>query len=79
MQVGGSTPHCCQVRHAWLTIHWLPAGVADLWDSNDMWAPPLFNALAAKDCYIRDVHYIVKDGKVVSVDEFTGRAIPNRR
>ena len=29
--------------------------------------------------YQRDVDYIVKDGEVVIVDEFTGRTMPGRR
>jgi preprotein translocase subunit SecA len=36
-------------------------------------------ALRAKEFYVRDVDYVVKDGKVVIVDEFTGRMMPGRR
>ncbi len=36
-------------------------------------------ALRAHAIYQRDVHYIVKDGQVVIVDEFTGRTMPGRR
>ena len=36
-------------------------------------------ALRAKEFYRRDVEYLVTDGKVVIVDEFTGRLMPGRR
>ncbi len=36
-------------------------------------------ALRARAIYRRDVDYIVKDGQVVIVDEFTGRTMPGRR
>jgi len=37
------------------------------------------SALRAHAIYRRDVDYIVKDGEVVIVDEFTGRTMPGRR
>jgi len=36
-------------------------------------------ALRARHMYERDSDYIVKDGKVVIIDEFTGRMMPGRR
>jgi preprotein translocase subunit SecA len=36
-------------------------------------------ALKAHEFFQRDVDYIVKDGKVIIVDEFTGRLMPGRR
>ena len=36
-------------------------------------------ALRAHALYRRDVEYLVKDGQVVIVDEFTGRTMPGRR
>ena len=36
-------------------------------------------ALRAHAMYRRDVEYVVKDGEVVIVDEFTGRTMPGRR
>src|SRR5207247_1172501 len=36
-------------------------------------------ALPAKELYQRDVDYIVKDGEVLIVDEFTGRILAGRR
>ncbi|QUH04841.1 preprotein translocase subunit SecA [Saccharopolyspora erythraea] len=39
----------------------------------------LNNALKAKELYKRDKDYIVRDGEVVIVDEFTGRILHGRR
>ncbi|MCD4756633.1 SEC-C domain-containing protein [bacterium] len=39
----------------------------------------LDNALKAKELYQRDDKYMVRDGEVVIVDEFTGRAMSGRR
>lgn len=39
----------------------------------------LDNALKAKELYLRDEEYLVRNGEVVIVDEFTGRALPGRR
>ncbi len=36
-------------------------------------------ALRAHALYQRDDHYIVRDGEVIIVDEFTGRTLPGRR
>ncbi|MCM8800037.1 MAG: preprotein translocase subunit SecA [Candidatus Omnitrophica bacterium] len=36
-------------------------------------------ALRAKEFFKRDVDYVVKDGQVIIVDEFTGRLMPGRR
>jgi preprotein translocase subunit SecA len=37
------------------------------------------NALTAKEAYRRDHEYVVKDGQVIIVDEFTGRLMYGRR
>ena len=39
----------------------------------------LHQALRAHSCYKRDVEYVVKDGQVIIVDEFTGRLMFGRR
>jgi len=36
-------------------------------------------ALRAKEFFKKDVDYVIKDGKVIIVDEFTGRLMPGRR
>ena len=54
-------------------------GVKDLYDPADPWAHFLLNAVKAKEIFIKDVNYIVKNGEVVIVDEFTGRVLQGRR
>ena len=39
----------------------------------------IHNALRAHHLFKRDVDYVVKDGQVIIVDEFTGRLMPGRR
>jgi len=39
----------------------------------------VYQALRAHTLFTRDVDYVVKDGEVVIVDEFTGRQMPGRR
>ncbi len=53
--------------------------VEDLYNPEDPWAHFVFNALKAKELFIKDVNYIVRDDEVVIVDEFTGRVMPGRR
>jgi preprotein translocase subunit SecA len=53
--------------------------VKDLYDLQDPWAPYIFNAIKAKELFIKDIHYIVKDEEVLIVDEFTGRVMVGRR
>jgi preprotein translocase subunit SecA len=53
--------------------------VKDLFDPKDPWAHYIFNAIKAKELFIKDVNYIVRNGEVVIVDEFTGRVMPGRR
>jgi len=60
------------------------AGVIDpesgLYDSKNLAVVHHLNAaLRANAIYHRDVDYIVRDGEVVIVDEFTGRTLPGRR
>ncbi|MEG4318983.1 MULTISPECIES: preprotein translocase subunit SecA [unclassified Microcoleus] len=55
-------------------------GVTDLYDPADPWAHYIFNAIKAKELFIKDINYIVNlDREVVIVDEFTGRVMPGRR
>ena len=54
-------------------------GVEDLYNPQDPWAHYITNALKAKELFVRDVNYIVRDGEAVIVDEFTGRVMPGRR
>ncbi len=54
-------------------------GVNDLFDPKDPWAHYIFNAIKAKELFTADVNYIVRNGEVVIVDEFTGRVLAGRR
>jgi preprotein translocase subunit SecA len=55
-------------------------GVRNLYDiSNTELVHHILQALRAHHFYKRDDQYIVQDGKVVIVDEFTGRIMPGRR
>ena len=39
----------------------------------------VLQALKAKEFFVNDVDYVVRDGEVIIVDEFTGRMMPGRR
>jgi preprotein translocase subunit SecA len=54
-------------------------GVRDLYNPEDPWAHYILNAVKAKELFKRDVNYIVRDGEIIIVDEFTGRVLPGRR
>ncbi len=46
---------------------------------NEDWPHFIENALRAKELYTRDREYVVEEGEVVIVDEFTGRKMTGRR
>ena len=55
-------------------------GVENLYDPRNIETLHHINqALKAHTLFKRDVDYIVKDGEVIIVDEFTGRLMPGRR
>jgi preprotein translocase subunit SecA len=55
-------------------------GVENLYDPANMdLVHHVVKALQAHALYKRDVDYVVKDGEVIIVDEFTGRLMPGRR
>ncbi len=55
-------------------------GVDNLYDpSNIDLVHHVLQALKAHHLFHRDVDYVIKDGKVIIVDEFTGRLMPGRR
>lgn len=51
---------------------------AGLWRSRLARNELVTQALCALHIYLRDIHYVVIDGKVVIVDESTGRLMPDR-
>ncbi|HVR28260.1 MAG TPA: preprotein translocase subunit SecA [Thermoanaerobaculia bacterium] len=55
-------------------------GLKNLYDMENMDVLHGVNqGLRAHHLFKRDVHYLIKDGQVVIVDEFTGRMMPGRR
>ncbi len=55
-------------------------GVENLYDLNNaILSHHLDQALKAHNLFEKDVHYVVRDGQVVIVDEFTGRLSEGRR
>jgi preprotein translocase subunit SecA len=55
-------------------------GVTNLWDPSNMDVLHHVNqGLRAHTLFQRDVEYVVNDGQVIIVDEFTGRLMPGRR
>ena len=55
-------------------------GVSNLYEpSNIELVHHVLQGLRAHHLYKRDVEYVVKDGEVIIVDEFTGRIMPGRR
>ena len=54
-------------------------GVKDLFDINTQYAHHLLQALKAKELFVKDTDYVVKNGEVMIVDEFTGRLMEGRR
>lgn len=54
--------------------------VGNLYDPKNIeWVHAINQALKAHTLFQRDVDYVVKDGEVMIVDEFTGRLMPGRR
>lgn len=55
-------------------------GIGNLYaPENSMLVSYLNNALKAKELFIRDKDYIIRNGEVLIVDEFTGRVLAGRR
>ena len=55
-------------------------GLTNLWDPSNMEVLHHVNqSLRAHSLFQRDVDYVINDGQVIIVDEFTGRLMPGRR
>lgn len=52
---------------------------SNLYSISDPWAQYITNAIKAKELFLKDRHYIVRNEEVVIVDEFTGRIMNGRR
>jgi preprotein translocase subunit SecA len=55
------------------------AGVKNIYEENSDLPRYMENAIKAQVIFQRDKDYIVKNGEVIIVDEFTGRQMPGRR
>ena len=53
--------------------------VDELFDMKTQYAHHLLQALKAKELFIKDTDYVVKDNQIMIVDEFTGRIMEGRR
>lgn len=51
----------------------------DLYNISDPWITYIINAIKARSLFLKNVNYIVQNNRVVIVDEFTGRIMPDRR
>jgi len=56
----------------------LTGNLGGLWKGNRRALEIINQALTAKELYLLDQHYVIDKGKVVIVDEFTGRLMPDR-
>ena len=53
--------------------------IQDLYDPRDPWIPYVINSIKANALFFNNVHYIVQNNRIIIVDEFTGRIMPDRR
>ena len=56
----------------------LTSGLGGFWKGTRRCLEMVNQALTAKELYLKDKHYVIDDGKIVIVDEFTGRLMPDR-
>nr|YP_010276942.1 preprotein-translocase subunit a [Thalassionema bacillare]UHY40465.1 preprotein-translocase subunit a [Thalassionema bacillare]UHY40852.1 preprotein-translocase subunit a [Thalassionema bacillare]UHY41110.1 preprotein-translocase subunit a [Thalassionema bacillare] len=49
-----------------------------LFDTDNPWIPFIKNALRAETLFFKDINYIIQNNRIVIVDEFTGRIMPDR-
>nr|QCI07563.1 Preprotein-translocase subunit a [Nitophyllum punctatum] len=54
-------------------------GINNLYDINNPWIKYIINALKAKELFIQNKDYIIKNSRIIIVDEFTGRIMEDRR
>jgi len=77
-----------RLRHQDRDVEWLVAGIERIeqwrgqlpgpWRGRSRAEDLMRQAVLARDCFIRDQHYVVLDDQVVIVDEGTGRSMPGR-
>merc|ERR1712176_431462 len=54
-------------------------GIEDLYNLENPWIPYIVNAIKADSLFTNNVHYIIQNDRIIIVDEFTGRIMPDRR
>ena len=54
------------------------ARLSGIWRGTDRRLEVIKQALVAREFFLRDKQYVIKDGKLIIVDEFTGRQMPQR-
>ena len=53
--------------------------ISDLYNPKDPWIPYIVNSLKANSLFFNNIHYIIQNDRIIIVDEFTGRIMPDRR
>jgi len=72
--------HTCHLTDEGVRVAEKLAGVESFFTAGNMeWPHLIDNALKAHYLYKRDVNYLVENGEVIIVDEFTGRKMPGRQ
>jgi preprotein translocase subunit SecA len=59
-------------------VETLSAKLGEEWGSTLIRSEFVIKALTARLLFKRDVHYLVRDGKICIIDEYTGRVMPDR-
>jgi len=59
-------------------IQHLTESLAGIWKGARRRTELVIQALTAQHLFINNIHYLVKDGKVQIIDEYTGRVMPDR-
>ncbi len=65
-----------RLRHAFAVL--LGKGGSAIWRAQRRGEELVRQALVARHCYIHQQHYQIVEGKIVIVDEYTGRFLPDR-
>ena len=90
LQIAGQlkTGHDFFINHRNCTIELTESGVSrvkqmveplsGIWSATKRSRELVLQALSAHHLFLKDIHYLVKDGKVLIIDEFTGRVMPDR-
>ena len=60
------------------TLTELTEHIGGFWKGNRRRLELINQALTAKELFLRDKHYVIDNNKIVIVDEFTGRMMPDR-